>query len=137
MEEREEYIPLELDVKSTLVTEDRDAYVIKLPNIDEFADGNYHVMTIDKSNVIKSGDGTMMTVYLRKDKDSVVRQVNKDGSIGKSYSIKNDKLIGFYMKNERKNNNTQAKAITKAIKPFDLLKYFTFVTYCCIMLSQT
>ena len=57
------------------------------------------VLTIDKLNVIKSGDGTMMTVYLSKDKDSVVRQINKDGTISKSYNIKNDKLIGFYMKN--------------------------------------
>ena len=39
------------------------------------------------------------------------------GTISKSYNIKNDKLIGFYMKNERKNNNILAKAITKAIKP--------------------
>ena len=56
-------------------------------------------------------------MYLNKNQDSTVRQINKDGTIDKSYALKNDKLIGYYMKNERKNNYTLAKAITKVVKP--------------------
>ena len=114
---KKDYLPLELNVAETLVAEEQYQYVTKLPEIDELANDHYHCLIIEKSDAMLSEDGSVIQAYLQKGKESMVREVDRNGDILKTYKMKNETVAQYYIKSEKLRSKGKAKELTKGVKP--------------------
>lgn len=115
---KKEYIPLELDVSENLVAEDETKYLAKLPEIDDLANDNYHCLIIEKSDAMLSSDGNVLMAYLHKDKDSAVSEIARDGRLLKTNRMKNENIVGYYIKAEKQRSKGAKNKIVKNLLPF-------------------
>ncbi len=113
-----EYIPLELNVSETLVAEDETKYITKLPDIDDLGNENYHCLIIEKSDAMLSNDGSVLMAYLHKDKESAVNEIARDGTFLKTNKMKNENVVAYYIKAEKKRNKGTKNKLTKSLLKF-------------------
>lgn len=95
-----DYIPVSFDVKTEILADSSNIYVVVLPGMLEDGEVHLRCVIINKADTRLSEDGKSVTAYLKRDGESVVMVFNEKEEKIKEYNQKNEEIVAVCLKQQ-------------------------------------